>query len=60
VPYLLAIGEHGVLGALKRSPELIQGINLYQGELAHPVVASALGREPDTDLFSRLMAGGVQ
>jgi alanine dehydrogenase len=60
VPYLLAIGEHGVLGALKRSPDLVQGINLYQGELAHPVVASALGREPDSDLFSRLLAGGAQ
>jgi alanine dehydrogenase len=60
VPYLLAIGEHGVLDALKQSPALIQGINLYQGQLAHPIVAGALGREPNSDLFSRLLAGGAQ
>ncbi len=60
VPYLLAIGEHGILEALKQSPALIQGINLYQGQLAHPIVAGALGREPESDLFSRLSAGGAQ
>ncbi len=58
LPYLLAFGEHGLLGALKRAPALIQGINLYQGALAHPAVAGALGREPDINLFERLSAGG--
>jgi alanine dehydrogenase len=55
--YLLAIGQHGVLGALKRTPTLLQGVNLYQGDLAHPAIAAALGREPDTDMFERLTNG---
>lgn len=58
VPYLLAVGESGLLGALKQDPALVRGINLYQGNLAHPGVARALGREPETDLFARLLAGG--
>lgn len=58
VPYLLAVGESGLLGALKLEPSLVRGINLYQGGLAHPGVASALGRELETDLFARLSAGG--
>lgn len=58
VPYLLTIGESGLLGALKQDPALVRGINLYQGNLAHPGVASALGREADSDLFARLLAGG--
>ncbi len=53
LPYLLAIGQHGVLGALKQMPTLLQGINLYQGDLAHPAIAAALGREPDSELFER-------
>lgn len=56
--YLLAIGNNGLLGALKETPELVQGVNLYQGQLTHPTVAAALGRLPDSDLFSRLAAGG--
>lgn len=58
LPYLLSIGKNGLLGALKETPDLIQGVNLYQGELAHPTVAAALGRQPGSDLFSRLAAGG--
>ncbi len=53
LPYLLAIGQHGVLGALKQMPTLLQGINLYQGDLAHPAIAAAFGREPDSELFER-------
>ena len=59
LPYLLAIGEQGILGAIKQERALLQGINLYQGDLAHPGVAGALGREPGSDLFARLSAGGA-
>lgn len=60
LPYLLAAGEHGMLGALKQAPALVQGINLYQGALVHPEVARALGHEPDSDIFVRLSAGDAQ
>jgi alanine dehydrogenase len=58
VPYFLAVGESGLLGAMRLEPSLVRGVNLYQGNLAHPAVASALGRELETDLFARLLAGG--
>jgi len=60
LPYLLAIGKHGLLGSHKHLPALVQGINLYQGKLAHPAVAGALAREPEIDLFDQLSAGGPQ
>ena len=58
VPYLLAIGEHGLLGTLQRTPSLAQGINLYQGNLSHAGIAKTLGRELETDIFGRFSAGG--
>lgn len=58
LPYLLEIGQHGLLGALKRTPTLLPGINLYQGALVHSVIAAALGRELETDVFERLKSGG--
>jgi alanine dehydrogenase len=45
LPYLKALGEVGVLGMLEQAPGFGHGINLYQGNLAHPNIASALGRE---------------
>lgn len=45
LPYLLAIGEFGILDALKQQRALARGVNLYQGNLAHPTVAAALGHE---------------
>jgi alanine dehydrogenase len=56
--YLLDIGQYGLLGAMRQTPALAHGINLYQGNLAHPDVAGALGRELDSDLFERLSSGG--
>jgi alanine dehydrogenase len=44
-PYLLAVGEHGLPAAAVTEPALASGINLYQGQLAHPAIAEALGRE---------------
>lgn len=45
LPYLLAVGRYGFPHALEKEPALRAGINLYRGQLAHPIIASALGRE---------------
>jgi alanine dehydrogenase len=50
LPYLKEIGEKGFLGALEADPALINGVNVYQGELCHTAVAQALGREASIDL----------
>ncbi len=44
LPYLLTIGNLGVVGALKKDSSLRRGVNLYQGELINPQLATALGR----------------
>lgn len=43
LPYVLAIAEHGVDGAVDVRPALRGGINVRGGEVVHPVVAQALG-----------------
>lgn len=43
IPYLQGIGEHGLVGLLEEQPSIASGINLWQGKLAHPVVAAELG-----------------
>jgi alanine dehydrogenase len=50
LPYLLAIGEHGIEGAIRRDPALARGINVYRGRLAHRTVAAALGLEAEVEL----------
>ncbi len=45
LPYLRALGEYGLISAIYRESALRRGINLYQGGLADPDVAAALGRE---------------
>ena len=50
LPYLLGLGEYGILGALDQQPSLATGINLYQGKLAHRELAQALGREVEVTL----------
>lgn len=45
LPYLLAVGQYGLPAALEQEPALASGINLYQGQLAHPAIAEALGLE---------------
>ncbi|MFQ5575522.1 MAG: alanine dehydrogenase [Anaerolineae bacterium] len=44
LPYLLAIGQYGIDGALEHYPDLGRGVNLYHGQLANPSLAAALGR----------------
>jgi alanine dehydrogenase len=44
LPYVLALAEHGVDGALERDPGLRLGLNVRAGEITHPAVAAALGQ----------------
>jgi alanine dehydrogenase len=60
LPYLLEVGEHGLLEAYRRIPALIDGTNVYQGKLSHPVVARALGRQVDIDLSRQLSLGDTE
>ena len=50
LPYLIGLGEHGILGMLDQRPSLATGINLYQGKLAHRELAQSLGREVEIAL----------
>ena len=50
LPYLLAVGKHGLPDALREEPELASGINLLRGQLAHSGIAAALGRETAVEL----------
>jgi alanine dehydrogenase len=42
LPYLEALADHGVDGAVERRPELRGGLNVRRGTVVHPVVADAL------------------
>ena len=44
LPFGLQLADHG-LNALKRDPHLARGLNVLNGELTHPAVAEALGRD---------------
>jgi alanine dehydrogenase len=44
LPYALALADHGLHGAIARDPGLAKGLNVYGGEIAHPVVAATVGR----------------
>ncbi|MFZ0544499.1 MAG: alanine dehydrogenase [Candidatus Promineifilaceae bacterium] len=50
LPFLLAAGNYGLPDAWQQEPALLSGITLYRGQLAHPAIADALGREMDVDL----------
>ncbi len=50
LPYLLAIGQEGVDAAIRRDSSLARGVLLYQGRLANPRVAAALGQEVEITL----------
>ncbi len=52
LPYLLAIGQHGPLGEHELAYALIQGINVFQGQLAQADVARALGKPLQIDLLA--------
>ncbi len=48
LPYLLAIADQGLEGALAAYPELERGINVRDGRVVHPGLDSALHREAKT------------
>jgi alanine dehydrogenase len=50
LPYLLALGEHGIMGAIEKKADLLRGIVLYQGKMAHPDIATVLGKEMEVHL----------
>lgn len=54
LPFLQAVGDHGLLAALRRMPALRRGVNLFQGNLSHARLAQALGREVTIDLSKEI------
>jgi alanine dehydrogenase len=62
LPYLLDLGELGMLGLLEQRPYIASGINLYNGKLASAEIAGALGKEKEVVLpignGSQLAASG--
>ena len=47
LPYLLALGSHGVRGALSAEPALYRGAIYVDGELRNSVVAELTGENMD-------------
>ncbi|HEY5390220.1 MAG TPA: alanine dehydrogenase, partial [Solirubrobacteraceae bacterium] len=45
LPYVLALAEHGVLGAIQADPGLALGVNVAAGVPTHPAVARSAGVE---------------
>ncbi len=45
LPYVLALADHGVEGAIAREPGLASGVNVAAGRVTHPAVAEATGLE---------------
>jgi alanine dehydrogenase len=45
LPYVLALADHGVAGALERDPGLWPGVNVAGGSVTHRAVAEGVGSE---------------
>lgn len=43
LPYVIALADHGVPGAIRRDPGLRPGVNVAGGEVTHPAVAEGVG-----------------
>ena len=43
LPFVLAIADHGVLGAIEKGPGLLSGVNVAAGQVTHPAVAEGVG-----------------
>jgi alanine dehydrogenase len=50
LPYLLTLGELGFLGAVQKKADLLRGVVLHQGKMAHPEIATSLGKEVEVHL----------
>jgi alanine dehydrogenase len=53
LPYLVAVADHGLVGAAGADPGLAAGINVVGGAVTNPAVADALGR-PVADALEQL------
>jgi alanine dehydrogenase len=58
LPYVLALAEHGVEGAVGRDPGLRLGVNVARGQVTHPAVAEAVGLSfvPVEEAFGRALS----
>jgi len=45
LPYTMELARRGVVEAVRANAELARGVNVCHGQIAHPVVAAALGEE---------------
>jgi alanine dehydrogenase len=45
LPFILALAGKGAEQAMRDDPHLLHGLNVYKGQITHPAVAAALGRE---------------
>jgi alanine dehydrogenase len=45
LPYVIALADHGVAGAIERDPGLRSGVNVAAGKVTHPAVAEGVGME---------------
>jgi alanine dehydrogenase len=54
LPYLLAICDYGLEGALAQKPALQRGVQYYQGHITSRRLAVSLGRQIDLDLATAL------
>jgi alanine dehydrogenase len=45
LPYVLALADHGLVGALDKLPGLKPGVNVASGKVTHPAVAEGVGVE---------------
>ena len=43
LPFVLALADKGVTGALRANPHLLAGLNVFEGQITHAAVAEALG-----------------
>ncbi len=44
-PYLKALGEHGLIDAIKENQDLLNGVNTFNGEITNQAVAQSLKHE---------------
>jgi alanine dehydrogenase len=54
LPYVLALADEGLVGALEKLPGLKPGVNVAAGKVTHPAVAEGVGAEytPVEDVLS--------
>jgi len=45
LPFVLALADKGIVGALRSDPHLLAGLNVYGGKITYAAVAAALGLE---------------